>query len=81
MLPHAAERSQPLLVIHDRDDAEVPWTDGADLVDAWPGARLLLTRGLGHRRILHDAVVVQATASFAAIGRTRPPIADRPTDE
>jgi pimeloyl-ACP methyl ester carboxylesterase len=79
MLPRAAERSQPLLVIHDRDDVEVPWTDGADLVDRWPGARLILTRGLGHRRILHDPVVASAAASFAALGAIEPHAARRPT--
>lgn len=64
ILPIAASRREPLLVVHDKDDEEVPWTEGADLVDAWPTARLLLTRGLGHRRILYDKVVANAIAQF-----------------
>jgi len=64
ILPLAAGRTEPLLVVHDRDDAEVSWTEGADLVDAWPRARLLLTRGLGHRRILYDTVVADAATAF-----------------
>ena len=64
VLPIAGTRTEPLLVIHDREDDEVPWTEGADLVDAWPRARLLLTQGLGHRRVLYDPVVAEAIASF-----------------
>jgi pimeloyl-ACP methyl ester carboxylesterase len=56
----------PLLVVHDRDDREVPWADGAAIAAAWPGARLLETSGLGHRRVLRDPVVVAAVARFVA---------------
>jgi hypothetical protein len=56
--------STAALVIHDRADAEVPWADGAAIASAWPGARLVWTEGLGHRRILRDAGVVSAAASF-----------------
>jgi hypothetical protein len=66
ILPLAARREEPLLVVHDRHDLEVPWTEGADLADGWPGARLLLTSGLGHRRVMHDAVVADAVAQFIA---------------
>src|SRR5207253_10650977 len=45
------------LVIHDRDDRMVPWTQGAHVANLWPGARLMSTDGLGHGRILaNDAV-------------------------
>ena len=62
----ALARSQavPLLVIHDRDDAEVPWSDGAAIAAAWPGARLVTTAGLGHRRILRDEGVVSQAVAF-----------------
>ncbi len=62
----ALARSQaiPLLVIHDRDDAEVPWSDGAAIAGAWPGARLVTTAGLGHRRILRDEGVVRQAVAF-----------------
>jgi pimeloyl-ACP methyl ester carboxylesterase len=40
----------PLLVFHDEDDPEVPKTDGEAIVRAWPGAELVSTRGLGHKR-------------------------------
>jgi pimeloyl-ACP methyl ester carboxylesterase len=54
----------PALVIHDREDRIVPWKHGATLARLWPGARLLSTRGLGHRRILEDPQVTQAAAHF-----------------
>ncbi len=60
----AAARPVPLLVVHDRGDAEVPFADGADIAAAWPGARLLATEGLGHRRILRDPMVAGAAAAF-----------------
>ncbi len=54
----------PALVVHDRTDAEVPFEAGASVAAAWPGARLLQTEGLGHRRILRDAGVAREIASF-----------------
>jgi pimeloyl-ACP methyl ester carboxylesterase len=54
----------PLLVVHDEEDAEVPFKSGEAIVAAWPGARLLATRGLGHRRVLRDPSVVRAVAAF-----------------
>jgi pimeloyl-ACP methyl ester carboxylesterase len=56
----------PLLVIHDRGDAEVPWQHGRVITRAWPGAALLLTDGLGHRRILRDPDVVASAVAFLA---------------
>jgi len=62
---HLAPRLQaPALVIHDRDDRHVPWTQGAHIARLWPGARLMSTDGLGHGRILHDELVTRAAADF-----------------
>jgi hypothetical protein len=54
----------PALVIHDRDDKEVRWEDGAAIAGAWPAARLVTTDGLGHRRILRDSAVIHRIANF-----------------
>jgi pimeloyl-ACP methyl ester carboxylesterase len=54
----------PLLLVHDRDDAEVPWPQGAALCAAWRGARLVSTSGLGHRRILREPSVVGEAVAF-----------------
>jgi len=60
----------PALVIHDRGDGMVPWSQGAALARAWPGARLLSTEGLGHGRILGNDDVLRAAADFIA-GRSQ----------
>ncbi len=54
----------PALVIHDEDDAGVPWQHGRMIADAWPGAEFLKTRGLGHGRILRDAGTIRAAVEF-----------------
>ena len=54
----------PLLIIHDRDDREVRWSDGAAIASAWPGAELVTTMGLGHHRIVSDAEVIANVVSF-----------------
>ncbi len=63
---NAADISVPALIIHDRDDTDVPWQQGQLLANAWPGARLLLTRGLGHTRILRNREVIQTSVDFIA---------------
>lgn len=64
-VPRLAEALRtPALVVHDRGDGEVPWDDGAAVAAAWPGARLLSTSGLGHRRILRDARIVAEATTF-----------------
>jgi len=62
----APYQTAPLFVIHDRGDVEVPWQHGAAIVTAWPGAKLVTTDGLGHRRILRDPTVVAAAVNFIA---------------
>jgi pimeloyl-ACP methyl ester carboxylesterase len=54
------------LVIHDRDDRMVPAWQGARLARVMPGARLWLTEGLGHGRILEDDAIQRAAADFVA---------------
>ena len=59
----------PLLLVHDEEDLEVPYEDGRAFAAAWPGAEVLTTSGLGHRRILRDRRVVLATAAFVQDAR------------
>lgn len=64
-VPRVAPRlSAKALVIHDRDDRLMPWTHGATVARHWPGAKLMSTEGLGHRRILSDERVTRAAAEF-----------------
>lgn len=54
----------PALIVHDGDDRAVPFTEGEAIARAWPDARLLATRGLGHWRVLTDPAVTQGVAEF-----------------
>lgn len=60
----ARRMTAPLLIVHDRDDEETYHAEGAALAAAWPGAKMISTTGLGHRRVLRDDAVVDAVAKF-----------------
>ncbi len=55
---------QPALIVHDLDDADVPWAEGERYAQYWPGARLYTTQGLGHRRVLDAPEVIEAALAF-----------------
>jgi pimeloyl-ACP methyl ester carboxylesterase len=57
---------EELLVVHDRDDAEIRLKDVQKSVAARPGTQLVVTDGLGHRRILANPSVVQRVSGFLA---------------
>ena len=59
------------LIVHDRDDPDVPYAHGEEIAAAWPGAELVTTRGLGHRAVLWDPEVIQRTVTFLSDGLTR----------
>jgi pimeloyl-ACP methyl ester carboxylesterase len=70
---HWAERElPPLLVVHDRNDAVVPWIHGERIRESWGNAELLTTQGLGHRRVRRDAEVIRRTSDFLSAGRSSP---------
>ena len=54
----------PLLLVHDRQDAETGWSDSAAIAQSWPDTRLITTTGLGHRRILRAPAVVAEVTGF-----------------
>lgn len=56
----------PTLVVHDRGDRINGFADGQAFAHAIPGARLLATEALGHRRLLHDAGVAGQVVLFAS---------------
>lgn len=53
-----------LLIIHDQDDPEVSLDSPRKLKEKYPTARLILTKGLGHTRILKDEEVILSTLEF-----------------
>lgn len=54
----------PALVIHDEDDADVPWQQGQAVARAWDNARFIKTSALGHRRILRDTSTIETAVEF-----------------
>lgn len=62
---HVRALGQPGLIVHDLDDADVPWEEGERYARHWPGARLLTTQGLGHHRVLDAPQVIESVLAFA----------------
>jgi pimeloyl-ACP methyl ester carboxylesterase len=73
----AKETAVPLVIFHDRNDRDVPWQDGWELSRAWPEAKLQLTSGLNHHRILRDPEVVASSVEFIKSVAQEQPELDR----
>ncbi|NGY38770.1 alpha/beta hydrolase [Flavobacterium sp. XN-5] len=58
----------PILVIHDNDDPEVPVKAGIHIHKHLKNGELILTKNLGHRKILGDSDVVKRTVQFVTKG-------------
>jgi pimeloyl-ACP methyl ester carboxylesterase len=56
----------PVLVIHDADDADVSVQSAYHIEKKLIHSELLITKGLGHRKILGDAAVIEKINSFLA---------------
>jgi len=54
----------PTLLIHDSDDKEIGIEHSKQICEMWPWAKLITTKGLGHRKILDDPKVVKALSDF-----------------
>ena len=54
----------PALVIHDKDDEDVPYTAGENIHKHLKNSKFILTQELGHRKILGDKKVIQQIANF-----------------
>lgn len=62
------DRDAALLVLHDDGDRDVEPVHGRRLAATWPGAKLITTDGLGHRRILRDPAVIAGALTFVTAG-------------
>ena len=56
---------KPILVVHDENDYEVPVKAGINIHQHVKNGNLLLTQGLGHRKILGDTNVIQKIIEFS----------------
>nr|WP_315222525.1 alpha/beta hydrolase [uncultured Flavobacterium sp.] len=54
----------PVLVIHDKNDHDVPVTAGIHIHKHLENSELVVTEGLGHRKILGDKDVIQKIINF-----------------
>ncbi|MFD0154648.1 alpha/beta hydrolase [Streptomyces sp. NPDC127132] len=74
-----AELDLPVLLFHDEDDDMVPVVQARRLARAHGDrARLVVTRGLGHRRILTDPGVVAEAVEFVTAGAVKDPAVTAP---
>jgi len=64
MVNNVAEQTTPAMILHDEEDADVPWQEGYAVSQAWPGSRFVKTRRLGHHRILRDKTTIQTVTDF-----------------
>lgn len=60
----AKEVQIPVLIIHDNDDADVPVKAAYHIHENLKNSELMITNGLGHRKILGDAKVIKKIVSF-----------------
>lgn len=54
----------PVLVIHDKNDPEIPVAAGINIHKHLKNGELFLTEGLGHRKILGNHLVIEKVISF-----------------
>ena len=62
----AGKLKLPVLMIHDQTDRQVPVAEAARSAHMLPAAELIVTRGLGHNRLLADPAVVAAIVDFVS---------------
>jgi pimeloyl-ACP methyl ester carboxylesterase len=60
----AKEINIPVLVIHDKQDEDVPVNCAEHIYKNLPNGRILITDGLGHRKILGDKTTIQHIMEF-----------------
>ena len=68
MIEAISRVKEPILLVHDRSDTEIPFSHAELLHGASNGAQLLATDGLGHRRILRDPLVIEQAVQFVSTG-------------
>lgn len=52
------------MVIHDKEDVDVPIRHAHSLHSAWPESEIIISKGNGHRRILNDKAIIEKIMAF-----------------
>ncbi len=60
----AEQSNVPTFIIHDKDDLDVHFTCAENIHKYHPNSQLLLTEGLGHRKILGNQMVINQIINF-----------------
>lgn len=60
----AAQVNNPILIIHDKNDSDVPYTAALNIHKNLKNSTLVLTEGLGHRKILGNEEVLSNIERF-----------------
>jgi len=58
---------QDLLIIHDKDDEEIHYTEAIEINKYFPSSVLHLTNGLGHKKILFSRETIQTVIKFITL--------------
>ena len=66
-----AATERPALLLHSRDDAEVPFDDGQEIAASCALAELRPFDGLGHRKVLYAPPLIHAAVDYLAFSRQR----------
>jgi pimeloyl-ACP methyl ester carboxylesterase len=61
--------TQPVLVVHDKNDDVVPFTDGEEVAKNIKNCIFYASEGLGHHRILHDQEIIKVITKFISKDR------------
>lgn len=67
LVSRVPELQQSALIVHDKDDQEIPFKDAKSLVNALSDAYLYDTVGLGHRQIMRASLVIDTVSNFVAL--------------
>jgi pimeloyl-ACP methyl ester carboxylesterase len=76
---HARRFRVPTLIVHDRDDPQVDVSDAERLAAAWPGARSMVTTGVGHDKVTREPEVVRAVTTFLTTADSRDFVSTAPS--
>lgn len=52
------------MIIHDKDDTVIPYTSALKLSKAWPQAKLITTKNLGHSDVLRDSNSIKQVIDY-----------------
>ncbi len=68
---HPPHPETSVLVVHDPQDDDVPFTAARTLASTWPKVEVLAALGIGHHGLPRNAQVIEATARYLEMGQVQ----------